>query len=413
MKTVIILGDGMSDYPIKKLGGKTPLMAAEIPNIDSLCAKGRTGELVTIPESMPPGSEVANLAVLGYDVRKVYEGRGVLEAAAMGVDLEPGDLALRCNLICIEEGKIKNHSAGHISSEEAESLVKRLNMEFGTSRIRFYAGVSYRHLLVIKKGSKDIVCTPPHDIPGMPFLDAMPKPSSRRGKKTAALLCDLILNSQSMLNVHPLNRRRREDGKDPANSIWPWAPGYKPKMKTLHERYGITGAVISAVDLIKGIGVYAGMRVIPVEGATGLHDTNYEGKARAALDALREVDLVFIHVEASDEAGHEGDIDLKIRTIEYLDSRIVKTVVEETEKFEDSVAIALLPDHPTPCEVRTHVRDPVPFIIYKPGEEPDPVMEYNEVSVKNGAYGRLEGERFMIALLGDPSKIEGAGPSES
>ncbi len=399
MKYIIILGDGMSDYPIERLGGKTPLMAARTPHIDALCAKGRTGKLVTVPQDMPPGSEVANLSVLGYDVRKVYQGRGVLEAASMGVQLHPSDLALRCNLICIEDKKIKNHSAGHITSEEAKVLIERLNKELSNKKLRFYPGVSYRHLLVIKKGHKDIECTPPHDVPGTPFLQVMVKPTAKKGRKTAELLNNLIFQSQRILSVHPLNKKRIGDGKDPANSIWPWAPGHKPDMKTLQELYGVSGAVISAVDLIHGIGVYAGMKSIHVEGATGLYDTNYEGKAKAAVEALKDVDLVFLHIEASDEAGHEGDVDLKIKTIEYLDERVVKYIVEETEKMDEDVTIALLPDHPTPCEVRTHVHDPVPFIIYRPGETPDEVTEYNEKSVEEGYYGTLEGEQFMKTLI--------------
>ena len=399
MKTIIILGDGMSDYPMDRLGGKTPLMAANTPNIDALCAKGRTGKLITVPKDMPPGSEVANLSVLGYDVRKVYQGRGVLEAASMGVELKPKDLAMRCNLICIEDKKIKNHSAGHITSEEAEVLIERLNKELGGKKIQFYPGVSYRHLLVVKKGVNDIHCTPPHDVPGTPFKDVLVKHTSKKGFKTADLLNDLIHASQSILNIHPLNRKRKSEGKDPANSIWVWAPGYKPKMKTLQELYGISGAVISAVDLIKGIGMYAGMKIISVEGATGLYDTNYEGKAQAAVDALNETDLVYLHIEASDEAGHEGDVDLKIKTIEYLDNRVVKYIMEETTKMSDKVSIAILPDHPTPCEVLTHVHDPVPFIIFHPGEAPDEVKEYNEVSVEKGYYGILEGEQFIKTLL--------------
>ena len=403
MKYIIILGDGMSDYPIERLGGKTPLMVANTPNIDDLCTKGRTGRLITIPKDMPPGSEVANLAVLGYDVHRVYQGRGVLEAAAMGVELDSKDLAMRCNLICIEDKKIKNHSAGHIPSVEAKVLIQRLNKELGNKKIQFYPGVSYRHLLVLKKGNNGIQCTPPHDVPGTPFLQVMVKATSKKGTKTADLLNDLIFSSQSILNVHPLNRNRKSEGKDPANSIWMWAPGYKPKMKTLQELFGIRGAVISAVDLINGLGVYAGMKVIPVEGATGLYDTNYEGKAQAAVNALKEADLVYLHIEASDEAGHEGDVDLKIKTIEYLDKRVVQTIMEQTEEMNEEVAIAVLPDHPTPCEVRTHVHDPVPFIIYHPGEEPDGVDHYDEVSVEKGYYGTLEGKQFIKTLL-SPNK---------
>jgi 2,3-bisphosphoglycerate-independent phosphoglycerate mutase len=400
MKYIIILGDGMSDYPIEKLNNQTPLMVARTPSIDALCRKGRTGRLITVPEDMPPGSEVANLAVLGYDVRKVYQGRGVLEAASMSVPLKKTDLAMRCNIICIEDGKIKNHSAGHISSEEAGALIAALNQALGSDLVRFYPGVSYRHLLVLKNGINDIACTPPHDVPGTPFESVLVKAMGKSGEATAERLNDLIHKSQKILREHPVNLKRIAGGKDPGNSIWVWAPGYKPEMQTLRELYGVTGAVISAVDLIHGIGVYAGMKSIHVEGATGLYDTNYEGKAQAALDALKEVDLVFLHIEASDEAGHEGDVDLKIKTIEYLDRRVVRTIMDETETMDEETAIALLPDHPTPCEVRTHVHDPVPFIIYRPGEEPDPVAEYNEWSVEKGFYGILEGDQFIKALLG-------------
>ncbi|MCK4831023.1 cofactor-independent phosphoglycerate mutase [bacterium] len=399
MKTVLVLGDGMSDYPLEELGGKTPLMSANCPHIDSLCAKGRTGKLITVPEDMPPGSEVANLGVLGYDVREVYQGRGVLEAASMGVELESTDLAMRCNLICIENEKIKNHSAGHISSDEAKQIIETLDKELGSDQIRFYPGVSYRHLLVLKNGSKEIQCTPPHDVPGTPFKDVMVKATNPAGQKTADLLNDLILKSQELLENHPVNQNRKNNGKDPGNSIWAWAQGYKPQMKTLKESFGITGAVISAVDLINGIGVYAGMKVIHVQGATGLADTNYEGKTEAALEALKDVDFVFLHIEASDEAGHEGNVQLKIKTIEYLDARVIKTLMKKTASMREGFAIGLLPDHPTPCQVRTHTRDPVPFIIYHPGETPDDVIEYNELSVDNGFYGTLQGDQFMKALL--------------
>lgn len=400
MKSILILGDGMSDYPIEQLGGKTPLMAARTPHIDALCERGRTGRLITVPPDMPPGSEVANLAVLGYDTRKVYQGRGVLEAASMGVELHPADLAMRCNLICIEDEKIKNHSAGHITSEEAAQLIRFLDERLGTDSIHIYPGVSYRHLLVLRDGSNDIECTPPHDVPGTPFRDVLVRAVSEKGEQTAGLLNELISKSRDLLKDHPVNRARIERGKDPGNSIWVWAPGYKPEMQTFQELYGVTGAVISAVDLIKGLGVYAGFRVIEVEGATGLYDTNYEGKASAAVEALGDADFVFLHIEASDEAGHEGDPELKVKTIEYLDSRVVGPIMEATEKMDEPVALGVIPDHPTPCEVRTHTRDPVPFIIYRPGEAPDDVTEYNEVSVEKGFYGTLRDDQFIRALLG-------------
>ena len=400
MKFVIILGDGMADRPIERLGGKTPLMAANTPNIDALCAKSRTGRLVTVPADLAPASDVANMGVLGYNVREIYEGRGVLEAASMGVEMYPGDMAMRCNVICIEDGNIKNHSAGHISSEAATHLIEALNDAFASNRLRFYPGVSYRHLLVLKGGIKHLECTPPHDVPGTPFREVMIRAAQAEAEETAEFLNDLILRSQDVLQEHPINQQRIRAGKDPANSIWPWSPGYKPQMQTFRELYGIQrGAVISAVDLIQGLGVYAGLDVIKVEGATGLYNTNYEGKARAVVDALQRVDFVYLHIEASDEAGHEGDVDLKIKTIESLDQRVVKYIVEHTATMSEPVAIALLPDHPTPCDLRTHVHDPVPFLIHHPGSVPDSVTTYDEDAVQQGTYGLLEGNQFMQAVL--------------
>jgi 2,3-bisphosphoglycerate-independent phosphoglycerate mutase len=398
MKTIIILADGMADYAIEKLAGKTPLMAARTPAIDRLCAQSRCGLLLTVPDDMPPGSEVANLAVLGYDVRKVYQGRGVLEAASMGVDLADNDLAMRCNVICIENGRIKNHSAGHISSEESLQLVEALNEKLATPRVRFHPGVSYRHLLVIKDGKNDFECTPPHDVPGTPFMEVMPRPKGK-DSATAGLLSDLIIRSQAVLGAHAVNRERQARGKDPGNSIWPWSPGNRPRMKTFQELYGLRGAVISAVDLIFGIGVYAGLTPIKVPGATGLYDTNYEGKARAACDALASLDFVFLHIEASDEAGHEGNAELKVRTIEALDQRVIRPIVDCTAAMKEPVAVALLPDHATPCAVRTHTRDAVPFLIHRPGEKPDGIPEFNEETCKKGSYGLLQGDEFMKALL--------------
>ncbi len=398
MKYIIILGDGMADYPLKSLGNKTPLQAAETPNIDKLCKLGKCGKLITVPPDMPPGSEIANMAVLGYDVRKVYQGRGVLEAASMGVELNDTDLAMRCNIICIEDGKIKNHSAGHISNKEAHEIISDLKKEFDNEIVTFYPGVSYRHLLVIKNGVNDVDCTPPHDVPGTPSADVMV--TAKNGiSKTADLLNDLIIRSQKFLADHPVNIKRIAEGKDPANSIWPWSPGNRPEMKTLQEKYGIDGAMISAVDLLYGIGKYAGMKAVKVPGSTGLYDTNYEGKAEAAVNALNEVDLVYLHIEASDEAGHEGNEVLKTKTIEYLDKRVVKYIMEETGKMEEDVSIALIPDHPTPCALKTHTHDPVPFIIYRPGEEGDSVEEYNEETTKRGSYGIIEGDAFIKALL--------------
>lgn len=401
MKYLIILGDGMSDEPLENYGNKTPLQMANKPNIDWLAKNGRSGLLTTVPASMHPGSEVANMAVLGYDVEKVFEGRGVLEAASMGVAIEPGDLCLRCNLITIEDERIINHSGGHITTPEAAELISFLNEELGDENIQFYSGVSYRHILVIKNGNKQLNCTPPHDVLDTLFRDVMIKSKTSEAENTATLLNDLILKSQELLENHPVNVKRRSEGKKPANSIWPWSPGYKPTMPTLQEMFGIKkSAVISAVDLLHGIGVYAGMEIIKVEGATGLYDTNYEGKAKAAVDALRTNNFVYLHIEASDEAGHEGDVELKVKTIEYLDQRIVKYILEEIKEFDEPISIAILPDHPTPCAIRTHTYDPVPFSIYSPIKDPDSVEVYDEFSVKEGSLGLLKGDEFMRTFLG-------------
>lgn len=413
MKHIIILGDGMADWSVPSLGGKTLLQAADTPYMDRLARLGRVGRLVTVAEGFHPGSEVANMSVLGYDLPKVYEGRGPLEAASIGVDLQPGEMAMRCNLICIEGDHIKNHSAGHITTEEADVLVKYLQEHLGNDRVYFHTGVQYRHLLVIKGGDKHIDCTPPHDVPLKPFRPLMVKPlaaSSTRPlstaplspQQTADLINDLILRSQALLENHPVNRKRIAEGKDPANCIWPWSPGYRPQMERFTERFPQVkkSAVISAVDLINGIGYYAGMRRITVEGATGLYDTNYENKVAAALDALRTDDFVYLHIEASDEAGHEGNIPLKMKTIENLDRRVVGPIYEAVRNWAEPVSIAVLPDHPTPCELRTHTAEPVPFLIWHPGIEPDEVQTFDEVAACNGCYGLMKEDEFINVLMG-------------
>jgi 2,3-bisphosphoglycerate-independent phosphoglycerate mutase len=339
------------------------------------------------------------LSILGYDLSNVYEGRGSLEAASMGIELQSGDMAVRCNLICVKDGKIKNHSAGHISTGEADILIKYLQENLGSNRISFYTGVSYRHLLIVKGGNKYLHCTPPHDVPLCEFFPLMIKATTPEAVETAALMNELILKSQVLLENHPLNLKRISEGKDPANSIWPWSPGYRPQMKPLLEVYPQIrkGAVVSAVDLIRGIGHYAGLRAIHVEGATGLYDTHYENKVAAVLDALKTDDFVYLHIEASDEAGHEGDVSLKLRTIENLDRRVVRPVYEAVKN--KNVAIAVLPDHPTPCEIRTHTSDPVPFLLWYPGMEPDDVQTYDEDAAVKGKYGLLKGNEFMNLLM--------------
>ena len=400
MKYIIILGDGMADEPIGSLGGRTPLQAACKPSIDRVAALGRSGLLATVPAGFAPGSEIANLSVLGYDLPKVFEGRGSLEAASMGVRIEDGEMAMRCNLLTIEQGRIKNHSAGHITSEEAAELIVFLQKELGGGDANFFPGVSYRHLLKLKGGDKRIATTPPHDVPGTPYRDVLVRALVPEAEATAVRINELVERSQELLKDHPVNRARVAAGKEPANSIWPWSPGYRPRMETLMQRYGIRdGVVISAVDLIKGIGVYAGLKPVDVEGATGLYTTNYEGKARAALDALRTHDFVFLHIEASDEAGHEGDAELKVRTIEYLDSRVVKTILDEISGWDEPVSMAILPDHPTPCALRTHTAKPVPFTIYRTGVSGDGVQRFDERSAQEGSYGNLSGDEFMNLFI--------------
>lgn len=404
----------MADWPVKLLGGKTLLQVAHTPYMDKLARMGRTGRLVTVANGFHPGSEVANMSVMGYNLPKVYEGRGPLEAASIGVDLKPGEMAMRCNIICLEGDLLKNHSAGHITTPEADILVKYLQEKLGNERVHFYTGVQYRHLLVIKGGDKRIDCTPPHDVPLKPYRPLMVKPlpgtehitqpeggAELTPKQTADLINDLIVRSQELLENHPLNLKRKAEGKDPANSIWPWSPGYRPQMEPLAEKYPQIrkGSVISAVDLINGIGYYAGLRRLTVEGATGLYDTNYENKAAAALEALKTDDFVYLHVEASDEAGHEGDVDLKIRTIENLDSRAIGPIYEAVKDWDEPVAIAVLPDHPTPCELRTHTAEPVPFLIWYPGIEPDEVQTFDEVAACSGAYGLMKEDEFMNEFM--------------
>ena len=395
----------MSDYPVASLGGKTPLEYAATPAFDRFAAMGRNGSLVTIPEGFQPGSEVANSAILGYDLNKIYEGRGPLEAASIGYDLAPDELALRCNIITLANGNILNHHGGHLTSAEGKELIEFLDKELGSDRVRLIPGIQYRHLLVIKGGSKYIECAPPHDHPGenwegllvRPMEDAPVEEGRMSAQETSDLINDLILRSQQLLAEHPFNKERNT----PANSIWPWSGGYRPAMLTLQEMYPSikSGVVITAVDLIRGIGRYAGLTPVDVDGATGLADTNYEGKAAAALEALRDNDFVFLHIEASDEAGHDGDVELKVKTIENLDRRIVAPILDEVSKWEEPVAIALLPDHATPVELRVHKGEPVPFTIWYNGIAPDGANAFSEASCSEGGFGLLRLEEFMQEFM--------------
>ncbi len=417
MKSIIIIGDGMSDRPVAALDGKTPLMVARKPHIDRVARDGRMGLLRTIGETGPADSAVANLAVLGYDASASSQGRAVLEAASMGVEIADSDVALRCNVACVEgpanDRRIKNHSAGHISTEEALQLIRALDAELGGGRgpmpVRFHPGVSYRHLMVLPGGwaSSAVECAPPHDHVGERVADLLPKTRELPGEDparaavTAGRLIELYERALPILENHPVNVARRAAGKDEANVIWTWSPGRRPTIKTLRERFGVRGAVISAVDLVMGLGVYAGMDLIRVPGATGLHDTNYEGKAEAALDALDDHDLVYVHVEATDEAAHSRDLDLKIRCIEYLDQRMVRLILEGLGQRGMEATIAILPDHPTPVETGQHGRDPVPVAILRPGAPPDLAECYDEKQAARGALGLMVGDAFIRRVVGE------------
>jgi len=398
MKYVIFLGDGMADYPIPELDGKTPLMAAKNPGMDWIARRGQTGLFRTIEPDMMTGSAIANMSVLGYNAMELFngtEGRGVLEAASLGIDLGENDLALRVNLICIEDRKIRSHSSGHISNEEAHTLIRDANSHFQDWNLVLFPGLSYRHVLIHPEGEFRLECFPPHDHVGTPWRELAIRPMTSEGRETADLLNRFIEESQALLENHPVNQNRRKNGQQPANSLWPWAPGKKPHMKTIPERFGISGATITAVDLVKGLAIYAGMEVIHVPGATGLYDTNYEGKADAALKALEEVDFVYIHVEAPDEAGHEQNLSLKIRCIEDLDRRLIQRVLEGIEKKGLECTLAVLPDHPTPIASGNHTREPVPVAICTPDRQADRVDRYDEESVKSGSLGLLSGTQFI------------------
>lgn len=402
----------MSDHPVDSLGGKTPLEAASTPAMDLLAAMGQSGQLVTVPEDFAPGSEVANTSILGYDLHQVYEGRGPLEAASIGYEMESGDLALRCNLLTLApDGTLANHHGGHLTTEQGSRLIEMLDKRLGSDRVKFIPGVQYRHLLIIKGGDKRIVTTPPHDHPGELWRPLLATPVSENlitengrlsPQETADLINSLIERSREILADHPFNAERRALGRPEANSIWPWSQGYRPAMAPLSETYPSirSGSVITAVDLINGIGHYAGLKRIDVEGATGLADTNYEGKAEAALKALREGDdFVYLHIEATDEAGHDGDVDLKVKAIEYLDRRLVAPIIRELSQWDEPVAIAILPDHATPVIERVHKAEPVPVTIWYPGIIPDDVKVYSEKASADGSLGLMRGKDFMDRFM--------------
>lgn len=363
MKYIVIIGDGMADRPIKELGGKTPLQQAFTPNMDKLASEGIIGKVRTVPEGLHPGSDVANLSILGYNPKEFYSGRAPLEAASIGVKLNDDDVAYRCNLVTLRFNKDKtqavmeDYSSGHITTEEARILIKDVDKELSSHEIKFYPGVSYRHLMVWSGGSLDVECSPPHDILGKNVSDYLPM------GKGDNVLRDLMMRSVGILEGHQVNKERVNNGKNPANSIWLWGQGKKPALPTFRGKYGINGALVSAVDLTKGLGIYIGFEILKVPGVTGWLDTNYVGKAEYSLNALEKVDLVYIHVEAPDEAGHTGNYKDKIKAIEDFDALVVGTVMRGVRPFEE-YRILLMPDHPTPIELRTHTDEPVPFVIF-------------------------------------------------
>ncbi|MDD2851742.1 MAG: cofactor-independent phosphoglycerate mutase [Desulfuromonadaceae bacterium] len=396
MKVVILLGDGMSDIAYSELGNKSPLQHAATPNMDFMAMHGQIGLAHTVPEGLPPGSDVANLSVFGYDPRSCYTGRSPLEAVSMGVTLAPDDVAFRMNLVTLKPQGcsiyMQDFSADHISTAEARSLVETLQKELGNSEFEFYPGVGYRHLMVWRGGKDGMRTTPPHDITGKAVLSSLPTGDG------ADSLNNIMNHAQMVLHSHPVNARRKDEGKLPANSVWLWGHGKTPQIETFRKKFGLSGAVISAVDLIKGIGVCAGLDVINVEGATGYIDTNYLGKGQAALAALEHHDFVYVHVEAPDEASHAGNMQHKLQAIEDFDRLVVGTVLEGIKKFGD-YAVLCMPDHPTPVKLMTHTSDPVPFIIYRGGEGGgNGAASYDEFQAKDTGL-ILEGHMLLPKLL--------------
>ncbi len=381
MKYVVLIGDGMADWPLDVLRGLTPLEKAHTPYMDMLASKGSVGSVNTIPEGFPPGSDVANLSIMGYDPARFYSGRAPLEAASMGLSLNENDVAFRCNIVCLDKGgngdpvTMKDYSAGHITTEEARILITAVNEGLAEKSVTFYPGVSYRHLMLWNNGEVDVDCTPPHDIAGKDIAPYLP------AGKGEELLKTLMKDSVALLESQDVNKERIKAGKLPGNSIWLWGQGKKPDLSLFSDKYGVSGSLISAVDLTKGLGIYAGLDIINVPGATGYIDTNYKGKAEYALASLKERDFVYIHVEAPDEAGHSGNLEDKIRAIEDFDKFVVGGVFEGLKAFGD-FRVLLMPDHATPLEIKTHSSDPVPFAIYDSRKVQNKECAYNEHIVK-------------------------------
>ncbi len=403
MKYIVMLGDGMADYPIEALGEKTPLQVAKKPNIDRLAKYGQMGMVKTVPDGMKPGSDVANLAAMGYNPRDCYTGRSPLEAVSIGIQMNDTDVAFRCNLVTLSDEPeyadktMVDYSSGEITTAEAAQLIKAVDEAFRTEEILFYPGISYRHCMIWHHGPVGLELTPPHDISDRKVTEYLPK---------NPVILDLMRRSYEVLKDHPVNKDRVARGLNPANSIWLWGEGTRPGVSRFEDTYGVKGSVISAVDLIKGIGICAGMKVIEVEGATGNIDTNFKGKGEAALQTLLDgQDLVYIHVEAPDECGHHGDIEGKIRSIELIDEQIVGPLLAGLEKAGEEYAILVMPDHPTPIAIKTHISDPIPYLLYRSNEKTESGFDtYDEVTAASTGRYVPEGFRLMDQLLGRSRK---------
>ena len=395
MKYVVLIGDGMADEPLEELGGMTVLQKANTTNMDYIVMNGRAGLAQTVPDGLPPGSDVANMSIVGYDPKKYYSGRAPLEAASMGVELEKDDVAFRCNLITIKDDLIVDYSSGHITNEEAKELIESIDSALGDEKVSFYPGISYRHLMIAKKRlGATTECIPPHDVIDENRYEHMPK------GEDSEIISDLIERSMKILETQPVNKNRIAEGKNPGNSIWLWGQGFAPAFTPFNELYGLNGAIISAVDLVKGIGIYAGLDVIEVPGATGYLDTNYLGKAEYAIEALKDHDFVFVHVEAPDEAGHMGNMKAKIQAIEDFDEKVVGTVLKAAIEMDEDVTIMVMPDHPTPIALRTHTSVPIPVGIYRTSEtKPDSADAFDEESVKKGSLGTVYAADLVGMLI--------------
>ncbi len=400
MKYVIFLGDGMADYPCDALGGKTPLSAAAKPNMDTLCKNGETGLVKTVDDALPPGSDVANLSVMGYDPMKYYTGRSPLEALSIGVSLKDSDVTFRANLVTLtdeeayENKTMADYSSGEITTAEAHELIHYIKEYIKLPNISFYGGTSYRHLMVWDGGSKNVTLTPPHDISDRKITDYLPKGDG------AKELIDIMKQSYALLKDHPVNKKRMERGLNPANSLWIWGEGTKPQLSLFNEKYGISGAMISAVDLLKGIGTGAGMDVLEVPGATGTVDTNFDGKAQAAINALKQgADFVYIHMEAPDECGHHGDLEGKIRSIELIDEKVVGPVTDFLKSAGEDFRVLITPDHPTPIKLKTHVHDAVPFVIFDSRKTLGSGLAYNEKNAETTGLRVEPGYKLMERFL--------------